>query len=322
MDQRWEQMRRTLPFVMAILLLTLVPLNAQALFGRSKEAEQVPGAPVARNMEIHTYSGVPYTGTLKADDYENENVIFRITEAPRKGTLEFSPEGVFIYTPDNNKTGKDHFCYTAIDDGDNCSAPATVKIRIQRVDAGVRYSDTGEKSCATAAVDLAEHGVLVGTRIGDNWFFEPERLVTRGEFVAMAMAAAGLRESDVTVTGFSDDESIPTWAKSSAAGALSAGVVRGVATDEGPAFCPDSSITLSEAAVILNRILKVTNVDLSNPGHAESAPAWYAQAVANLESVSVVPAAGYAGGPLDRAVTRSEAAELLSAMIQLSEART
>ena len=310
-----------MPFVMAILLLTLVPLNAQALFGRSKGAEPVPGAPVAQNMEINTYRGVPYTGTFKATDYENENVTFRVTESPKKGTLEFSPEGIFIYTPDNNKSGKDHFCYTAVDDGGRCSAPATVKIRIKRVDSGVCYSDTGEKSCATAAVDLAEHGILVGTRIGDDWFFEPDRVVTRGEFVAMSMAAAGLRESDVTVTGFSDDESIPTWAKSSAAGALSAGIVHGIATDEGPAFCPDSAITLSEAAVIINRSLKVTNVDLSELEDAGSAPAWYAQAVANLESVSVVPAAGYAGGPLDRAVTRSEAAELLSAMLQLSETR-
>jgi len=316
-----QTLRRAAPFVMAMLLATLMPLSAQALFGGGKKDVQVTpqGAPIAQDMEIKAYRGVAYTGTLKAVDNEGEAVTFAIVEAPEKGALELGEEGVFVYTPDANKAGADRFTFTAADESGNVSAPATVKIKIARVASGVSYSDTDGKSCATAAVDLAEHGVFVGARFGGERFFEPERMVTRGEFVAMAMAAAGLRPSDVTVTGFCDDDAIPTWAKGSAAGALEAGVVNGVPTETGVAFRAESLITLSEAATVLNRILKVTDVDLTALETDE--PVWYAQSVANLESVSVAPAGGYDAEALSRGVTRGEAAELLSAAMALASAR-
>ena len=53
MEKR-KEFWRALPFVMALLLLTLVPMqSASALFGKGKEeAKAVDGAPVAENMEI------------------------------------------------------------------------------------------------------------------------------------------------------------------------------------------------------------------------------------------------------------------------------
>ena len=319
MNDTRQRMWRALPFVMAMLLAAMIPLNAYALFGRkAAEPETAAGAPIARNMEIKAYRGVAYTGTLTATDNEGEAVTFHIATLPAKGTLEFGEEGVFVYTPDANKAGSDSFTFTAVDESGNVSAPATVKIKIARVSSGVDYADTEGRDCATAAVDLAEHGVFVGSKVGGDWFFEPERTVTRGEFVTMALAAAGIEASDVTVTGFADDGAIPTWAKGSAAAALAAGVVRGTATENGVAFRAERDVTLSEAAAMLGRILRVTDVDLTD--FDETAPAWYAQAVANLESVSVAPAGGF-GGALDRSVTRGEAARLLSAAMALAEAR-
>jgi len=315
-----QNMWRALPFVMAMLLTTLIPLNAYALFGSKKTAEEaVPqGAPIAQNLEIKTYRGVPYTGMLKAIDNEGEAVTFRLAALPAKGTLEFGEEGVFVYTPEQNKAGSDSFTYTAVDESGHESAPATVKIKIERVSSGVNYADTAPE-CATAAVDLAEKGVLIGTKVGGDWFFEPERVVSRGEFVAMAMAATGLKSSDVTVTGFCDDDAIPTWAKGSAAGALSAGIVRGVRTENGVAYNAQADMTLSEAAAVLDRILQVTDVDLTD--FDETEPVWYAQAVANLESVSIAPVGGYEAEALSHALTRGEAAELLSSAMALAEAR-
>ena len=59
MEKR-KEMWRALPFVMALLLLTLVPAqSASALFGKSKEeVKAADGAPVAENMEIKVYRGV------------------------------------------------------------------------------------------------------------------------------------------------------------------------------------------------------------------------------------------------------------------------
>lgn len=310
-----ERLWRAVPFAMAMLLTTLLPLAAAAAAERGE-----PGAPVAQNMEIRAYRGVPYTGTLQAADNEGEAVTFALETLPSKGTLEFGAEGVFVYTPDANKAGADRFTFTATDESGHTSAPATVKIRIERVASGVSYSDTDGKDCATAAVDLAEHGVFVGARVGNDLFFEPERTVTRGEFVAMAMAAAGLKSSDVTVTGFCDDADIPVWAKGCAAGALSAGIIGGAPTEAGMAFRAGDDVTYSEAAAVLNRVLRVTDVSPADYGAAE--PVWYAQAVANLESVSIAPAGGFSQELLERSVTRAEAAKLLSAAMALSEQRS
>ena len=58
------------------------------------------------------------------------------------------------------------------------------------------------------------------------------------------MAAAGLEPmEDVTVTGFSDDEAIPTWAKGCVSSALSAGVIQGSRDGSGaPVFGAEEAI--------------------------------------------------------------------------------
>lgn len=322
MNNTRQNMWRALPFVMAMLLTALIPLNASALFGSKKTTEEpaAQGAPIAQNLEVKAYRGVPYTGTLRAVDNEGEAVTFALATLPAKGSVTLEGD-VFVYTPEKNKAGADSFTYTATDESGNVSAPATVKIKIARVSSGVDYADTYHCDCATAAVDLAEHGIFTGAKIGGEWFFEPERTVTRGEFVSMAMAAAGLEPSDVTVTGFCDDAEIPVWAKGYAAGALAAGVVYGAPTAEGMAFCADSDMTLSEAATVVNRILKVTDVDPADFYGEEDESVWYAQAVANLESVSIVPAGGFGAERLSAGLSRAEAAELLSAAMALAEAR-
>ena len=76
----------------------------------------------------------------------------------------------------------------------------------------------------------------------------------------MALACAGIPAGDLMMTGFCDDAEIPTWAKGSAVSALQCGLIRGVGTEGGMAFCADEGVTLSEAATVLNRLLRVTDV--------------------------------------------------------------
>ena len=59
MEKR-KEFWRALPFVMALLLLTLVPMqSASALFGKGKEeAKAVDGAPGSENQEHNSNRGV------------------------------------------------------------------------------------------------------------------------------------------------------------------------------------------------------------------------------------------------------------------------
>ena len=312
MEKR-KEFWRALPFVMALLLLTLVPMqSASALFGKGKEeAKAVDGAPVAENMEIKVYRGVAYEGEFRAVDNEGDEVTFAIAQEPKKGMVALTEDGLgFVYTP-GGKLGTDSFTYTAIDAYGNISLPATVSITIEKANSGVCYADMGGSRAHTAAVDLAEHGVFVGAKIGDSYFFEPERTLSRGEFVAMALAAMDVSAEDVQMTGFCDDASIPTWAKGYAVSALNAGVVSGVSTAEGVAFRANDAITLNEAAVVLNRLLRVTDAD----------NAWCAQAVANLQSVSVIESGRFSTDEMRSGVTRAQAAEILSAAMTLKDGR-
>lgn len=196
-----------------------------------------------------------------------------------------------------------------------------MSITIEKANSGVCYADMGGSRAHTAAVDLAEHGVFVGAKIGDSYFFEPERTLSRGEFVAMALAAMDVSAENVQMTGFCDDASIPTWAKGYAVSALNAGVVSGVSTAEGVAFRANDAITLNEAAVVLNRLLRVTDVDLSDYDVQDADNAWCAQAVANLQSVSVIESGRFSTDEMRSGVTRAQAAEILSAAMTLKDGR-
>ena len=324
MQRKNDAIFRALPFVMAMLLLPLVPMqSASALFSRAKEEPKAAdGAPVAENMEICVYRGVAYKGAFRAVDNEGGALCFAIAREPKKGTVTLTEDGLgFVYTP-LGRLGSDSFTYTASDEEGNISLPATVSVTIEKANCGVFYADMDGERAHTAAVDLAEHDVFTGTKLGGSYFFEPERTLTRGEFIAMALAAMDVSAEDVRMTGFCDDASIPAWAKGYAVSALNAGVISGVGTQEGVAFCAGDLITLSEAAVVLNRLLRVTDVDLSDFDAPGAESAWCAQAVANLQSVSIIESGRFSAEKMQANVTRAQAAELLSAAMTLREGST
>ena len=304
----------TLITVLTVFLLSAAT-PAAALFGRTEEVSAGDdGAPIAQNLEAETYRGIPYTGTLSAVDNEGDAFTFHIVEQPAKGTVALGEDGSFVYTPAAGKTGKDSFTYAATDTGGNESAPATVSINIRKQKTSVTYSDMEGHPSYNAAICLAEEGICVGRQVGGTYLFDPAESVSRSEFLAMAMDAAGLEvDPAVRLTGFADDDSIAVWAKSYASAAVREGLISGVSTGEGIVFQGGEAITLREAAAIMDRILNVTDVRL------EETAAWSDQAVANMESVHVISAGSFGSEAASQTITRAQAAEILTAAIRLME---
>ena len=302
----------------AALTLTAALLlagSAQALFGLGKGKAEEPApenAPVARDLEIRTYRGIPYLGQLEAADPDGGELTFTIDAQPKKGTVTL--EGAnFTYTPRDNAAGADSFTYTAANSAGAVSRPATVTVTIEKTRSGVTYADTDEATAA-AAQDLAEQGVFTGAKIGEKWYFEPERTVSRGEFLAMVLETAGKEVTEVTMTGFCDDDAIPTWAKSYAAAGVAEGIVQGRPTEDGAAFSCGEPISYSEAATVLNRVLDLGDVELEVwYADREAVPSWAAQAVGNMEALNVLQTGSFGSGELEQAVTRADAARMLSA---------
>ena len=192
------------------------------------------------------------------------------------------------------------------------SKPAKITVRVKK--AAVPYEDMDGHPAARAAQELAEAGVFTGENIGGRYFFGPDETLTRSEFLAMAMEALGQGAPAVTITGFCDDGTIPAWAKPYVSAAVSAGILRGVSTEEGAAFLGGEAVTWQQAAAMVDRALPGGDVDLAEWfGDREEPGLWAAQAVGNLEASGILAAGSFGSLTMERALTREGAVRLLSA---------
>ena len=305
--------------VLAALLLSL-SLPAQALFDLDDQVTGDSPKPIAEHLTLTTYKNVAVEGNFAAVDPDGEGVTFRITKNPARGAVTQAEEGsaAFTYTPYEGKLGKDSFTYVAEDASGNVSQPALVSIKITRPDTKVTYADMSGHPAHKAAIALAAADVFVGEQMGQTWFFRPEAQVTREEFLAMAMEVTGMETlPEAKMTGFSDDDSISVWAKPYVASALRSGMIQGSGTQEGPAFAPARAITQTEAAVLLDRLLRVADVADTGKLTGEAAPVWAHQSVVNLEAVGVLEGSADLNGNL----TRAQAAELLLSAMEVLDFR-
>lgn len=283
-------------------------------------------APVAENIEFTTYKNVAYTGQFSAVDPEGDLLTFQLVDKPARGAITLSEDGSsqFVYTPYENKTGKDSFSYVAIDAVGNMSNEATVKLKIEKPSTKVTYADMAGQPAYNAAIRLAEQGIYIGASIDGVYYFQPDLTVTRSEFLTMAMSTVGLDALEgITSTGFFDDEAIATWAKPYVSSALKSGAVQGTIGDNGQiVFQGENNITAAEAAVLLNRLLAVTDVSADAwAGSTTTVPTWACQAAINLETVGVLQTDADGALTLGDTLTRAEAAQMLAAALDVLEAR-
>ncbi len=292
-------------------LLSLAPA-AVLLWLLSVPVFAADGAPIAENMELSTYRGVSMEGQLKAIDPEGDALTFQITTPPVKGELLLDDDGSFVYTPGENKRGKDYFGYTATDADGNVSQEATVIISLVKQTSGISYEDMKGTGGYCDALRLAEAGVFVGEQIGGKHLFSPTAAVTRGEFLAMCMELSGTELlSGVSSTGFSDDHTIPVWQKRYVATALMVGCISGADAQ----FDALSPITCEEAAVMVSDVFRLSNVPVSHMTE-EAVPT--AQAVANLIACHILPA----GCDTAQTLNRGMAADILSGVMDVLANRT
>lgn len=281
-------------------------------------------SPIARNMDLSTYKNIAITSYFDAVDGEGDPLTFQLTSTPARGAVTLSEDGTsqFVYTPYENKTGSDSFTYVATDPAGNTSSEGKITVRIEKPDTKVTYADLEGHSAHKAAIRLAEEGVYVGQYMDGHYFFEPDEPVSRAQFLTMAMAVSGMEPMEgVTLTGFTDDGAIPTWAKGSVSAALKAGAIQGGQDDSGaPVFGADQSITRAEATVMLNNLLDVTDVP-AEVFFADGETHWAAQAAANLTASGILPAGSTNAAALSDSLTRAEVAEMLDGALDVLAAR-
>lgn len=286
----------------AVAVMTYLPIfeshvetaSAMTLSIRGKENK----APAASDSAGETYQNLPLEGKLTVKDPEGEGLTFALTRNPRRGEVVIHEDGSFTYTPKKNKVGVDSFVYTAVDPAGNSSREATVTITILKPGDLAQYTDTLGQSCRFAAEWMKNTGIFVGETVNGNPSFNPERPVSRGQFVAMLVNALEIPvEEEAVFSGYTDE--IPVWLQPYLAAAVRAGLTAGLPLTE--TFGPEEIITGAEAAVMIQNALDLGAVEL--PVMAVEGPDWAESAIQVL--------AGHGIALTEDTLTRADVAEVL-----------
>lgn len=265
-------------------------------------------APIAEDSAMETYKNLVGTGKLKVTDPEGQSMTFAVIRGPKRGTVTIGDDGSFTYTPKKNKVGIDSFTYTATDAAGNISREATVTITILKPTEASQYTDTVGKDCRFAAEWMKNTGIFVGETLADSTCFNPEKAVTRGEFVTMLVKALDIpTDEGLTYTGYDDE--IPQWLQPYLAAAMRSGLTAGL--PEQNTFGSSESITGAEAAVLLQNALNL-EMDTQTMTDADSSvPAWAQTPLAVLNSSGIALEA-------EAVMTRGQTAQVLYQAAQIA----
>lgn len=239
-------------------------------------------APIAEDCALETYKNLAIDGKLKVTDPEGSALTYTLTRGPKRGEVNLHADGTFTYTPKKNKVGIDSFTYTATDASGNVSREATVTMQVMKTTNKVQYTDTIGSDCRFAAEWMKNTGLFMGEHINGQSCFQPEKNVTRGEFVAMLVQALDLPvDENATNTGFTDG--VPSWLKPYLAAAQRAGLMEN--WQGGDIFGAEMPITGAQAAVMLQNVLQMPTATGSID---ESYPQWAAAAMATMAENGIV----------------------------------
>ena len=263
------------------------PAAVMTLSIRGKENK----APVAQDSALETYKNLSNDGKLVASDPEEQPLTYTVVRQPRRGSVELKDDGSFTYTPNKNKVGVDSFTFTAADPAGNVSREATVTVQILKPVDSKQYRDTAGEDCRFTAEWLRSTGLFSGEQVGDEICFQPDKTVTKGEFISMLVNLLEIPVEEVDA---------PQWVQPYLDAAIRSGLVTGWQQES---FNMDAPVTGAEAAVALQNALDMP-VGYEETIYTDEVPVWAAT------SLEVLAANGMQLQP-DAALTRGEVSGIL-----------
>ncbi len=284
--------------------------------------EGINAAPVAAIPEsapsFETYKNVPLYSRLSATDPEGDELCFKIIKQPKKGSVELVSEnyGDFKYTPKKNYTGKDSFSYVVYDKYGNYSSVEKVTVKTVKNKTKTVYSDVGETEYEYAAIAVTAKGLMQGTKIGNNSYFDPNGQVTRAEMLSYIMEAAGIDPTTTETGKFSDANAVPAKYKAYVATAAELGIVKGSIESGKVLFRPNDAVTRAEAAIMAKAVINAENEAVQTFADDDSCPAWCEGAMQTAAAYGLLPIEN-GNVSANSIITRGEAAVLLNALTKM-----
>lgn len=202
--------------------------------------------PSAADLTFKTQTNLKIEIPFSAYDPEDDALTYTITSLKGGGSLLLK-DGILIYEPATGKSGKSVIFYYAKDSYGNTSGIGSVTVSVEKPRTSLEYADLNDSVHSFAAIRMAEAGIFVGERYGKTMLLQPDKPVTVGEFVTLAMTALRIEPSSKAVLV---SEEISSWQGDYMAAALELGAI-----DD---FSAGVTITGSQAASICVKLLGVS----------------------------------------------------------------
>lgn len=209
-------------------------------------------APTADDGYESGVAGVSVWARLCGTDPDGDEVTYKITSYPKNGTVSLDREtGELVYTADSGYIGSDSLLFVACDKYGNVSTEAKMKFVTKMNESGVVYSDMKNSSAHLAAVKMAENGIVIGEKIGEEMYFYPDGAVCRFDLLKMALKTAGANVDlyDISDTGFADNDELTLRARAYINSAKKCGI--SVFDIFGESFDGERTITYDEASSLV-----------------------------------------------------------------------
>lgn len=280
---------------------------------RSRENENLaPVSAISANAEFQTGKNLALTSHLPGSDPDGDSVRFEITTYPKRGLLSLNDPstGEFTYSPYSGMHGQDTFSYRIIDKYGAVSPDYTANVTIDKK-SGTLCGDMLDRGTAYAAGVMIDTGAMTAASENGENVFSPDAAVSRIDFLQMLMTVAGAENvPSADNTAFCDTDELSAEQKGYLQCAYKLGIVQPSLNNGLLSFSPNEPITGGAAAVMINKILGLSEDEaLSVMLSTDDVPTWA------LPALSALTAAGICDrytAPANAELTREDCAVLLS----------
>lgn len=283
---------------------------------------EVNYSPIATNGEVvstWTNRDISCFGVLDGYDPDGDSIKFEIVSYPKKGLVELvnAKTGDYKYTPYTSARGTDSFTYRVCDEYGNYSAETKVNVKITKLKTTLVFSDMTENKALNAAYEVGEVFMSCEKNADGTYSFNPDKTVTKEEFLSLVMDVMGAKNIPViSTTRFADDVEIDAKYKGYFESAFALGIISGERKNDGIYVNPKSEITTAEAALIINKIIGTRSEATMTVFADESEiPEWAKSAITSLSELGILSRENGKISP-NSPLTRAQTAQILMSLLE------
>lgn len=209
----------------------------------------VNSPPAVSDGVIKTVSGISCEGSLNITEPNGDDYTVNVITYPTEGEIKINSLGEVVYTPDEGFSGNDRMVFTVTDRFGAVSPSTVLSIEVGENPNNLCFEDMKDDPNHIYAHRMCASDTMIYRVSDGKYYFDPETVVTKMEFLVMAMNVSKL-DAEITAVADSavkDDTDLSSGMK----GYLSAAAEKGLIRLQNGNFSPKSEITVAEASYII-----------------------------------------------------------------------